>query len=489
MQVFISLLLFITLSIHAINLPAMVPVLNEDIKKNHLKIEKKNIQRNSMRNPKAIEYLLHQELQQAFPENIPGASILVLKDGHILLQRAYGLANVELNVAVSTKHLFHVASIGKQLTAAAILRLSEQGKLNLDDPIKIYFSNLPESWNDITIKHCLTHTSGIYNLFENEKFRTTAFAGKTPSQLLEHAIASPLSGAPGERFSYATVNYTLLAMIIEKRSEITYEKYIQQEFLQVLGMKNTVYDQTSGVIGGVVTPYEAGPKLAPRFHPSVGFGGGNFFSTTEDLVKWTLALQKGSVLNAANTKAMHTQFTLNNGKNIPYGYGTRPHSLAGEQYLQSNGDIPGFHSETVYLPKSKLFVAILSNGEHLRYGLTPIVKRLAVIASGKYYETVKPIKLHSNDVEKFVGNYRNEQEQYAFHRKENKLYFEFPMGAQWTPLTALSSTEFFYDNNSDFRIRFTEKTEGKHLAQWFEVNVLDGDLDPVFERIVTGSLF
>lgn len=486
MRALLVLTLLCALSFHAENLSAMSPQTN---KKAGLTVKQKNHHSDRQRDPKDIENLIHRELQQAFSSNMPGASVLVMKEGKILFQRAYGLANVELKHALTTQHRFHTASIGKQFTAAAILRLSEQGQLKLDEPVKSFLDSIPASWSNITIKHCLTHTSGIYNLFEDEKFRANAFNLKTPSQLLEYAIANPLGAVPGERFSYATVNYSLLAMIVEKLSGRSFETYIQQEFLQKLGMKNTIYDQQAGVIEGAVTPYEAGPKLAARFHPSVGFGGGNFYSTTEDLAKWTGAMQSGRVLNAENTQAMHSQFKLNNGTSVAYGYGTRPHRLGDETYLQSNGDIPGYHGETVYLPKSKIYVAILSNGEQLPYGLAPIAKRLAVIASGKSIEAVKSVKLASPDLEKFAGIYQQGQDQYAFHVKGDKLYFEAPLGAQWKALSAKSATEFFYDSNTDFRIRFIEKDGGKHLAQWFEVYPLDGEFDPVFERVVLKSLF
>jgi D-alanyl-D-alanine carboxypeptidase len=433
--------------------------------------------------------LIDAELRAAFPSNAPGASVLVMQDGKILLKKAYGLANVELKVPARTGNLFHVASVGKQFTAAAILRLSEQHKLALNDPISKYFSGLPSSWSGIRIEHLLTHTSGIRNLFEDEKFRHAAYRSHTPAQLLAYAVAQDTIAAPGKQFSYATVNYSLLAMIIEKQSEKSYQDYLQTEFFQPLAMGHTIFDQTIGIIPNAVTPYQAGPVLAEHFDHSVGFGGGSYYSTTEDLAKWAQALHSNKILNASNTKAMHSAYQLETGGTIPYGFGTRPHQLAGEAYLQSNGDIQGFHSETVYLPKSKTYIAILSNGELFKYGLQPLAKRIAVIATGKKYEVAKLQTLSQAKLEKFTGHYKFQRDEYTIHSRGGKLYLEFPNSKNWVALSPLSESEFCYDSNTDFRIRFTEKTDGKHLAQWFEIDVLDDESDPVFTRETIPPVF
>ncbi len=451
-------------------------------------------QQSVARSEHKLAHRLDQELRQFFPANQAGATVLILKDGKAVLNKAYGLANVELQVPLKTNHLFHVASVGKQFTAAAILRLEEQAKLKLDDPITQYLTALPVAWSEIQVKHLLSHTSGIPNLFEDQQFRERAFLPHSPDQLLKLASQQKLLAAAGTQFRYASINYTLLAMIIEKTSGLSYAKFIEQEFLQILGMKNTVFDQTPGVIPNAVSPYQAGPRVAEKFHPSVGFGGGSFYSTTADLARWTLALHAGKILNHENTVRMHTPFVLRDGTAVHYGFGTRPHRLAGEAYLQSNGDIQGFHSETVYLPQSKLYVAILSNGESLPYGLVPVAKRLSVMASGKRAEADKSFKpkqmqLSTTDLMKFVGIYKNGNEQYQIHFKEGKLYLELSPNGPWNALTPLSAREFFYDSNTDFRMRFTEKENGQHLAQWFEIDALDDEVDPVFERQVTKPLF
>jgi D-alanyl-D-alanine carboxypeptidase len=122
------------------------------------------------------------ELARQFPPNLPGAAVLVVKDGVTLLNKGYGLANVELNAPIQPEHLFYAASVGKQFTAAAILKLAEEGKLTLKAPIRNYFPTIPSAWDSITVENLLNHTSGIANIYTDAAFRQHGFEEHTPEQ-------------------------------------------------------------------------------------------------------------------------------------------------------------------------------------------------------------------------------------------------------------------------------------------------------------------
>jgi serine beta-lactamase-like protein LACTB len=254
-------------------------------------------------------------LQTFFKPTAPGAAVLVLKDGQVLLRRAYGLASVELGVPVKPDSVFHVASVGKQFTAAAILRLAEQGKLDLKAPISRYLPEVPAAWATVTVEHLLTHTSGIDNLWNDPAFQRREREDLSPAQLLAAAQAKPLLYEPSAGFTYATVNYTLLGMILERQAQQPYAEYLEAQFFKPIGMSHTTFDQTPNLVPGLVKPYAPGPKPAPFFSPTLGFGGGSFYSTTEDVARWTLALQNGKVLSPASLKAMTTAFHLKDGGN------------------------------------------------------------------------------------------------------------------------------------------------------------------------------
>lgn len=422
------------------------------------------------------------ELARLFPPNLPGAAVLVVKDGVTVLNKGYGLANVELQVPVRADNVFYAASVGKQFTAAAIMRLVEDGKLTVQAPIRQFFPTAPASWHAMTVEQLLQHTSGIANIFMDDAFRQRAFDNNTPQQMLEQAIAMPLLAPPGKAFAYSSVNYTLLAMIIEQLSGETYDAYLARQFFLPLGMTHTYYIQNAGLIKDLVTPYERGPKLAVRWHSSLLLGGGSYASTNADLARWTTALQGGKVLKPASLKAMDSALTLTDGKRFPYGYGIRPRTLAGQPYLRSSGDMQGFHAEVVYMPQSKIFVSMLSNGEELKYGLFPAARRIATIAAGMPRQAVVPQALPDSALQQLAGVYQHDKERYTFHVKDGQLLAEYPAGRPPEPLLALSPTEFYYAANSDFRIRFIKQPDGRLSSQWFDIAPLDGDADPVFDK-------
>lgn len=423
------------------------------------------------------------ELVRQLPAGQPGAAVLVLKDGVTVLNKGYGLANVELNVPMQPGQLFNAASVGKQFTAAAILKLAEAGKLSVQDPIRTFFPDAPAAWDSITVAQLLQHTSGIPNLFMDASFRQGAFDAHTPAQLLAAAAAKPLLAPPGSAFAYASVNYTLLAMIVEQRSGEKYADYLAHQFFVPLGMKHTQLIAEDKLVKDLATPYEAGPRVAVRWHSSLGFGAGGFAASNADLARWTLALQSGKVLQPASLQAMNTALTLPGGKRVPYGYGIRPHTLAGQTYLQSNGDVQGFHAEVVYLPASKVFVSILTNGDGiLRYGLTPVAKRIATIAAGMPQYSPKTQQLPAAVLQQLAGIYLDGKEQYALEVRGGSLWVKYRVGGEWMPLDAISPTEFFYAGSRDYGIRFFNGADGRASLQWFERDVLDEESDPVFVR-------
>ncbi|MFZ6743709.1 serine hydrolase [Undibacterium sp. JH2W] len=432
----------------------------------------------------AIQKNLDSYLQTTFKPGMPGAAVLILRDDQPVFKKAYGKASLELGVAMQADHVFHVASVSKQFTGAALLKLAEQGKLDLHAPVSQYLPDTPPAWAAVTLSHLASHTSGISNIFTLPAMQGRLREDLTPAQLFAIAKDAPLRAAPGSQFHYATINYTLLAMVIGKVAGKPYETYVDEQFIQPLGLKHTVFAIGNTVIPGLATPYAAGPSTVAFMSPHLGYGGGSYYSSTSDLATWTLALQGGKVLSPASLALMNTAYKLNDGKQVHYGYGLRPHTLHQAAYIQSNGDIPGFHSETVYLPSAKLFVALLHNGEGVaRTGLQGIVKRLALMSAGQAYQSPRAIALDTGKLSGFVGLYQNGGENGKITLEKGKLYAAFSANSPAMPISALSATEFFYDDNPDFRLRFVLR-EGKAIsAHWVEMDALDDEQDAVLLRV------
>lgn len=395
-------------------------------------------------------------LQRYFKPGAPGAEVLVLKDGRVLLRKGYGLASVELGAPVRPDSVFHVASVGKQFTAAAILRLAEQGRVDLQAPVGRYLLDAPAAWAPVTLEHLLTHTSGIDNLWNDPSFQHREREDLTPEQLMAVAAAKPLLYAPGTGFTYATVNYTVLARVIERVTGEPYATYMEAQFFKPLGMARTTFDEAPRIVGGLVQPYVGGPLPAPFFSPKHGFGGGSFYSTAEDLARWTLALQGGKVLKPESLRRMDAAYHLKDGRNTHYGYGIRPHGTAEDPYLQSNGDIPGFHSEVVYRPKEGIFVAILANTEDLDSNLDAIAKRVAALAEGKPLVEPQTAPLSALELARFCGRYADGAAVRTIRLERGHLVSAFPNSPGWA-ISPLSPTECFFDEDPDLRLRFELK--------------------------------
>ena len=395
-------------------------------------------------------------LATLFNPDKPGAAVLVVKDGKTVFKKAYGMANLELNVLHSPDMVFHAGSVTKQFTAAAILRLAEQGKLQIRQSIRHYMPDVPNTWQAITLEHLLTHTSGIKNLFMEADYRKGMREDKKPADDLAYAVTLPLLAAPGELFHYSSFNYVVLALVIEKVSGQSYKDFIAQQFLLPLNMKYTKLDHPHSLITGLVSPYVHGPQPAPFVSHTALLGAGSYFTTVDDLALWTLALQNGKVLNSASLKAMNTAFRVNDGSNIHYGYGVRPHGTQADPYIQSNGDIFGYHAEVVYQPKAKLLVAILSNSEELELGLDPVAQHIAALADGTPESEPASIVLPRDKLNALTGSYANGPRVRQISVHNGKLTSQFPDSAAET-LTAISASEFYFDTSPSERLSFTSK--------------------------------
>ena len=167
-------------------------------------------------------------------------AVLVARNGEVLLRQGYGLADRERNIPNTPQTKYRLGSITKQFTAMAILMLQAQDKLNVQDPICRYISECPITWQDITIHHLLTHTSGIPNLTDFHDYQATKATPSPPEQTIARFKDKPLGFPPGEQWSYSNSGYIVLGHIIEQASGLSYEAFLQQYIFEPLQMKDTV---------------------------------------------------------------------------------------------------------------------------------------------------------------------------------------------------------------------------------------------------------
>jgi CubicO group peptidase (beta-lactamase class C family) len=214
-------------------------------------------------------------------------SVLVARGGDILINKGYGFANLEWNIANSPQAKFRLGSVTKQFTAAGILLLEERGKLKIDDPIKKYVTDAPAAWDKITIFHLLTHTSGIPNFTSFPDYASLEASPTTAEKLVSRFRDKPLDFQPGEQWSYSNSGYVLLGYLIEKISGQDYATFVQQNIFTPLDMKDSGYDSNSAIIPRRASGYATGHDglvNAGFVHMSVPFAAGGLYSTTEDLL-------------------------------------------------------------------------------------------------------------------------------------------------------------------------------------------------------------
>lgn len=287
--------------------------------------------------------------------------VLIADRGKPVFRKAYGLANREWNMANSPTTVFRIASTTKTFTAAAVLRLAEQGKLTLEDPISKYYPAAPAAWAGITLRQLLTHTSGIPNYVETNGFiRGPARLRSTPDDLVALVRDKPLDFPPREKFRYSNTGYVLLGMVISKVSGRSYADDLADTFFKPLGLAHTAYDDLADVVPNRASGYwrPSGPwEHARLMTPQASDASGALRSTADDLLRWDQALHRGRVLSPASQKAMFTDYGHG------YGLGSFVEIRHGHRLWDHGGNVPGFCNAFEYYPDDGVTVIVLDNIE------------------------------------------------------------------------------------------------------------------------------
>lgn len=293
----------------------------------------------------------------------PGGVFMVAQHGKAIYQKAFGKANLELNVNLTPENVFQLGSMTKQFTAIAVLMLEEQGKLDVKAPVSKYIPGYP-SGDKITIHHLLTHTSGIKDFTKMKSLSTIAQKDMTPEMMVSFFKNEPADFAPGEKFEYNNSGYILLGYLIELVSGETYKDFIEKHIFTKAGMSQSYYASDRQVIKKRAYGYhkkEYGYVNKTTISFSVPFSSGSLMSTTGDMLKWQNALNEQLLLNAEETKKAFSKYKLNNGEEFTYGYGWHIKEINGIASREHGGSIFGFKTMGVYIPGEDIYVIGLSN--------------------------------------------------------------------------------------------------------------------------------
>jgi CubicO group peptidase (beta-lactamase class C family) len=315
----------------------------------------------------APERLTDAFLASRFDAKSPGAAVLVARDGKILFEKGYGLADVEHQVLITPETKFRIGSITKQFTASAILRLQEAGRLRVTDQLARYYPDFPRG-NEVTLRHLLTHTSGIHSYTEQPNIATIVLQPTSPAALIASIEKFSYDFNPGAKWSYSNSGYVILGDIVTQVSGENYADYLQRTFFRPLGMTGTgVYRNDAPPAGGAIGySYQAGAfTKAPNWDMTWAGGAGALYSTVEDLFRWNEGIFRHHVLQADSLAAALTpeavadnpEAKLENG----YGYGWEIAKFRGAREISHNGGLPGFLAGLIRLPDLNFTVVVLTN--------------------------------------------------------------------------------------------------------------------------------
>jgi D-alanyl-D-alanine carboxypeptidase len=330
---------------------------------------------------------------------IAGLSIAVFEHGKAVLATGYGSADLETGAPATAETSYPIASVSKMFTAAAILRLADQGKLTLDDPLSRFFPSARPQIGALTIRHLLEHTSGLTR------------GGQAPRAAAVSVIArGGTARTQGEEWDYSNYNFSLLGLVVEEASGRDYARYVSDEIAGPLALSGTGYCEDGTAVPGRGRDYQSGRKTLsptaywtqPRF-----FAAGGLCSTVLDLVRWQKALEDGRVVSPASLQAMQTSARLANGLEVGYGFGTRLGITGRHRKLGHTGGGQSNKAVLARYPDDDVTIAVLLNTERHNAPVTAtdIEDRIARLFFEVGEPSAEPAPVPAEELHRYAGEY------------------------------------------------------------------------------------
>lgn len=344
----------------------------------------------------------------------PGCALGVWRNGKIIYTRGYGMANLEYNIPITPETIFEAGSVSKQFTAAAIQILCRDEKLALEDDIRKLLPEVPQFGPLITIKHLLTHTSGI-----RDQWGLLSAAGRPPGSAV-HTLDEildlvsrqrDLNFAPGSDYLYSNTGYALMAWVVRRASGKSLADFSMERIFRPLGMSFTQWrDDYSEIVKGRATAYSLGP--GPAYHQNMSFtnvyGNGGLLTTVGDLLVWAENFWTPRVLDRASLDEMEIPMVLNDGTPTIYGLGLGVGEYKGVREISHSGSTAGYRAYLVRYPNQRTAIAILSNfGGTNPADLAHKVADVILAGALKPIAALEPVPVLANELQAWAGLYRD----------------------------------------------------------------------------------
>jgi CubicO group peptidase (beta-lactamase class C family) len=400
------------------------------------------------------------------PES-PGCAVAVIKDGRVVHQRGYGMANLDYGIPISSKTVFNIASTSKQFTAASIAILARQGKISLDDDIHKFLPELPRYSNPVTIRHLIYHTSGIREYTHLLQLAGTSEQNATTDDVIKMiARQKDLNFTPGTEYLYSNSGYVLLAQIVKTVSGKSLREFADENIFRPLGMSHTSFvDDGTEIVKNRATGYSVRPggfsiETALHTHP----GAGGLLTSVDDLVVWD---QNFYANKMDLVSRLITPGTLNSGEKIDYAFGLDVETYRGLRVIGHGGAFYGFNSDMIRFPEQHFSVICLCNLSNIESGrltrqiadiyLADDFKRIEKINDDASLPAPKVVQVPEQELKAVAGSYFNfvSNNFRRIYVKNGKLFYS--RGGSESELAPLGDNRFVMLGVPD-RIEITFKS-------------------------------
>ena len=404
-------------------------------------------------------------LAKSYPADGPGAAVIVTENGKTVYAAGRGLADIERKIPIEPSTIFRLGSITKQFTAAAVLRLADQGKLSLDDPLSKFIPAYPAPGATATVRQLLNHTSGVMPYTNIPGWMVEAKTGKAFSteQLIAEFKDLPAPSKPGEKWSYNNSGYVLLGAVLEKVTGKSWDQAVADLVtgpLKLATIRGGIgADGTPGMATGY-TQGEKQPKLAQKIHMSVPHGAGALVGTVGDLAAWGNAVHNGKLLAPASYAAMVGSTKTADGETSPYGFGLETGDVRGHREIGHGGGIFGFSTDSIYLPKEKIFIAVFTNSDSPQSQPETVTRRLAALALGDPFPSFTATKSDPKTIVDSFGTYAFPDAERVFFHRDGKLFAQ-RTGRGELEVFSAGNNKYFYGADDLTWFEITRDSAGK----------------------------
>ena len=397
----------------------------------------------------------------------PGCALGVSQQGKVVMERAYGMANLETDTPIKPSSIFHVASVSKQFTAAAIMLLDRDGKLSVDDNIRKYLPEIPDYGTPITIRHLLTHTSGLRDQWELLAFKRGRFEEDRITEADVMDVVSrqtALNFKPGSEYAYSNTGFTLLGVIVKRVTGQSLRDFADQRIFKPLGMTSThFHDDYTMIVPGRTSAYEPRSGSGARWRVGIPnfdtYGATSLYTTVGDLLKWEANLDHPVVGDATMIARMQTPTPLTTGDTSDYGFGLAMSTYRGARIVEHGGADAGYRSYVGRFPEKGLAIAIACNAATAN--TTALARGVADAFIGaslspvEVAATPQGVAIAADRAQRYVGAYLQPTTLQVVRlvMRDGKLAIDAPNGP---PLVPLADNRFAIGNQGAGDITFAD---------------------------------